>query len=141
MRTNQREDFIARFVRECPRTYVHGETIGFARKFLKLSKAHGNLATAYCNGDWPYHGPWNQRADADGNAKRIYDVAQCNECEIDQIKSTITKAGVCKKCRIEKQLRQLCESTKHFKLTLQQDPRGWTVRLLTPEGIEIGVPQ
>ena len=140
MRTKDREDFITRFVRECPRTHLHGETIAWARKFLSLSVAHGNLAEAYCNATWPYHGTWNSNR-YPGVPGPWQPIAQCSECETDQIKSTITKAGLCKKCRIEKQLRQLCETTQHFKLVLRQDPRGWTVRLLTPEGIEIGVPQ
>lgn len=145
----ERENFISRIAFECAtgkgalwRDYGNPNlALDLARKFLRLSQTHGRLCCAYCNGDWPYNGPWNTATGKTSTNRVItrYEHGQCADCMADVISTTINKAGVCKKCRIEAQLKTLAESAG-IQLKLQQDPRGWTVRLVI-NGNEIGVPQ
>ena len=140
----QREEFISYMVRALP-AHSSNLVLDFCRKALRLSQTHGRLACADCNGDYP--GPWIQPTDyQDPKQRERYTkrLKECARCGSHYAKETINKAGICKSCRVEDQLRALASS---FGLSadFQGDPRGWTCKLIVIDSLggrrEIGNPQ
>lgn len=105
-----------------------GVRADLARVFLRIAATMQRLAEAQCNGDYP----------ADNGERPT---RECSRCGLYWAPESLTKAGLCKDCRAEDRARAaLATLPPGWTITTQGDPRGLVLRLVTPEGREIGVP-
>lgn len=113
-----------------------GLSVWHARLLLRHGASLQRYAEAQCNGDWPYD-----------NGERK--VVPCSRCEagcvgyaqkIDRLAPPADPPKrICPECRIQDRVRAIC---KELPVTpdFQGDPRGYVLKLVTPDGREIGVP-
>lgn len=101
--------------------------VDIARRLLRYAATAQRLAEAACNGDWP----------ADNGERQT---AECAECGGGWAPSSFRR-GRCPDCANEARLRAyVADAMPGWGVTSAGDPRGYVVRVVTPDGREIGVP-
>lgn len=116
--TKWRDEFMAATARA-------GLRIDQARQFMRYAATMQRYAEAQCNGDWP----------ADNGERPV---KECSRCARLWAPEVLDKAGVCRDCRNDDRVKAALP--EGWTCEMQGDPRGYVLKLLTPEGREIGVP-
>lgn len=123
----ERENFIARIVKELPDTFSVGEATNAARLILRHANTYARLAVESCNGHpWQSQTPFGWATMTD-EAKREYN-AKLSKAQ-DRWDARIERDEK----RIEKRITEICAPlglTPRF----GGDPRGYTVSLHLPSG-------
>lgn len=101
---------------------AEGLTQWQAERLLSYSTTLDRLATAQCNGTYPFD---------NGQCK----VKACIKCEIECAPQSLTKDNICPKCIAQNNVKKLLEScSSTFKAIFSGNTRGYVLKIKVPSG-------